>query len=295
VTSFQPSFDVLFVIESCPLWYLVYAKARQKKIVQRLDGVYHPALPGASGRLYWLKNVRLKIPHNFFADHIVYQSTFSQASCETMLGKPGGETTIIYNGVEPVEAAAAPAHPVLQLVTAGNFRRRDQIEPIISAVEKLAIPYHLNIFGPFTDNLAPLFSRLKNNEHISYHGPAARAELHRRLANHDIFLFSDQSACPHAVLEALASSLPVVAYDRGAAKELVTSGSSGEIVPLRPHDPLRERYHFSDQDSQAFADAILKVSRNLGARSRAARQEAAARFSLEKMADAYLKTFSRAS
>src|SRR5687768_8806822 len=79
--------DVLLATPACSLIYASYTKLRGTKIVQRLDGVYHSALPGMRLGRHRLKNLRLKLLHNYLADHVVYQSEFSRLACTTMLGK----------------------------------------------------------------------------------------------------------------------------------------------------------------------------------------------------------------
>ena len=97
--KFSLSFDTLFIVADCSLWYPIIAKVFKKRIVQRLDGVYHPATP--AGKWYPLYNLKMQIIHNFLADVVIYQSEFSKVSCETFLGRTrAGKTTIIYNGVD---------------------------------------------------------------------------------------------------------------------------------------------------------------------------------------------------
>ncbi|MFH1353971.1 MAG: glycosyltransferase family 4 protein [bacterium] len=270
ISHFSPSFDVLLVIAECPLLPVLCAKLLRKRIVQRLDGVYHAALPGATKYLYPLKNLRMQIIHNFLADHVIYQSRFSKYSCQTMLGKRTKNTSIIYNGVAAgktlgfdrkkprVEEAAA------NLVTYASFRRPDQIEPILESVKCLTTPYHLHIYGPHTKNLVNIFNSLKNNPHITYYGAQNHSKLLSLIPQHDIFLFSDQSACPNAVLEALAAGLPVVAFNRGSIPELIQPGASGEII----------NYPFTSQNYTQFAQAIQKTFSNLSDYQTAARQRA---------------------
>jgi glycosyltransferase involved in cell wall biosynthesis len=296
LTNFRPDFNVLLAIESCPLWYIAYAKLHRKRIVQRLDGVYHSALPGLNGYFYWFKNIRLQILHNFLADQIVYQSSFAQDSCQTMLGKPRGETSIIYNGVDiPSPRVITPRLAIkpVKLITVGKFRRRDQITPIIAAVRLLRIPYEFHIYGPHTKNLRQIFTSFASSRHIHYHGPAAHQDIREALDHCDIFLFSDQSACPNAVLEALAAGLPVVAYNRGSIPELIKSGQGGQVVPVRPHNPWYDPYEFIDEDATRLANAIVKVAHHLNRYRELARQTAHTRFSLETMVSSYLEVFSR--
>jgi glycosyltransferase involved in cell wall biosynthesis len=78
--------------------------------------------------------------------------------------------------------------------------------------------------------------------------------------------------CPNAILEAMATGLPVVATHVGGIPEMVIHGETGFLVP--PRDPPR------------LAEGILRVVQQgsrtwtMGAR---AREVVASRFTLEQM------------
>ncbi len=289
--SFSLNFDTLFIIADCPLWYPIIAKLLKKKIVQRLDGVYHPATP--AGKWYPLYNLKMQIIHNFLADIVIYQSEFSRLSCETFLGKTRAEkTAIIYNGVDtekiPSRIVTQPEGAPVKLLTFAKFRRRDQIEPIIESV-KLLDPekFTLTIYGSYTENLKNLFENLPKN--IKFQGKKSNEELLTILHQYDIFLFSDQSACPNSVLEAMAAGLPTIAFDRGSIPELIKPGYNGEIVLLQSDArAFEDIYPFKSQGIYERASlAVELIERELSLFSNNALIRARERFSLSKMIEAY--------
>ncbi len=285
--------DCLFIIVDCALWLAFLAKISGIRVVQRLDGVYHPATP--YGAWYWLYNIKMKIIHNYLADFVVYQSEFSAQSCRKFLGVPHKQSTLIYNGVAIPSPVASKRRTdtikPIRLVTFAKFRRQDQIEPIIRAVALLdPREYTLDIYGSYTQSLEQLFTTLPS--HISAKGELPNRKLLARLHDYDMFLFADQSACPNAVIEALAAGLPVVGYDRGSISELVSNGRSGEIVRLKHHDPFVTSYPYTEDDYQLMSQAIEKVRKKLETYRREARQSAVEHFDIEPMMNQYLKVIS---
>lgn len=290
--EWSSDFDVLFIVADCPILYPLRAKFLGKRVVQRLDGVYHPATP--AGWLYPLYNLKMQVIHNWLADTVIYQSEFSKLSCEKFLGKTRARRTdIIYNGVEipTAEHRSRPRNDSdrIHLVTFAKFRRRDQIEPLIESV-KLLDPkkYTFDIYGSYTDNLTGTFLRLSSSPNIHFLGKFPNSELLKKISEHDIFLFSDQSACPNSVLEALAAGLPVVAFDRGSIPELIESGYNGEIAPVQNNsNPFKDPYPFEIAKYSSFAASILKVTKKLGYYTANIRSDVQSRFSLELMMDRY--------
>lgn len=288
--NFCYDFDRMLVVADAPLSTIIYAKIAHKPIIQRLDGVYHPATP--AGRLYWLYNLKMKIIHNWLADKIIYQSQFSKVNCQLFLGKRSlAAQTIIYNGVD-ISRYSPPKqsqNKVVRLVTFAQFRRRDQIEPLLESVKLLSVPYSLTIYGSFSKKLEPPLSKPGSNSHITLLGKMPNNQLLREINQYDIFLFSDQSACPNSVLEALAAGLPVVAFNRGSIKEIINPGKNGEIVSLIAPEPFTNPYPFQPQDYRKLAESITRVAGKLDRYKTGARKSAVERFNLSRMIDGYLR------
>lgn len=286
-------FDTLFIIADCSLWHPIRAKILGRKIIQRLDGVYHRATP--AGKWYPLYNLKMQIIHNWLADTVIYQSEFSKLCCEKFLGKTRAKkTAIIYNGVDTkkIHPKNTPLQETTkaQLLTFAKFRRRDQIEPIIESV-KLLDPkkFSLDIYGSYTENLSYLFKNLP--KHIQFRGKKENGELLNVLNQYDIFLFSDQSACPNSVLEAMAAGLPVVAFNRGSIPELIESGYNGQIVDIKKNsDPFIDTYPFKESQYSLFSEAIRKTSENLDTFIRNG-SRVQQRFHLSEMVGKYLEKF----
>jgi len=287
VTSeFEPDYDALFIIADCPLRYVLHAKIHGRKIIQRLDGIYHPATP--FGKWYWMYNLKMKIIHNYFANFVIYQSNFSKLSCEKFLGKRNGIFEIIHNGVNLPSTKIKPASEnIIKLITFSQFRRKDQIVPMIEIMKNMPKNYTLDIYGSFEGEVSDLQTKIEKMENIKYKGKLQHSKLLSELSRYDIFLFSDQSACPNSVLEAMASGLAIVAFNRGSIGELVKTGYNGEVIDLITNDAFSEPFPFSQQDYDAFRGSILRTVSNINNYKEASKKEASDSFSLTKMMQKY--------
>jgi glycosyltransferase involved in cell wall biosynthesis len=101
----------------------------------------------------------------------------------------------------------------------------------------------------------------------------ARSDVPQILAALDIFVMtSDTEGLPNAVMEAMASGLPVVATRVGGTPELVAEGETGHLVPPGRREPLLEALR------ALVADRALR--RRMG---EAGRIRIAAEFTLQRM------------
>ena len=99
---------------------------------------------------------------------------------------------------------------------------------------------------------------------------------------HVLFSADLHPACPNAVIEALACGTPVVGFDTGALREIVTE-DCGRIVPYGGDPWKLER-----PDLESLAEATAAVLRDRASFSRAARLHAEEALGLEKMMQGYL-------
>lgn len=101
----------------------------------------------------------------------------------------------------------------------------------------------------------------------------------------DLFVLPSLSeGLSNVILEAMASGLPVVAYDVGGNRELVQNGKGGFLVPLK--------------DRRALIEAVLKILRNGSLATKMGdfnRNLVLQKFSLPKMAESYERLYSSLS
>ncbi|GAA1744437.1 glycosyltransferase family 4 protein [Aeromicrobium alkaliterrae] len=150
-------------------------------------------------------------------------------------------TTVAWLGVmQPVKrvpalVAAAAQVPGVRLLLIGDGPERAAVE---AAVERAGTADRVELAG-FVDDPAPLL---------------ARADV--------LALPSGAEACPLAVLQAMASGLPVVASSVGGIPEVVRHGTDGLLVAPGDVDALR------DALSTLHADPATRLTMGASARAR---------------------------
>ncbi|MDR1921562.1 MAG: glycosyltransferase [Candidatus Adiutrix sp.] len=195
---------------------------------------------------------------------------------------------IISNGVD-VPPAAAPdgrgrafAAEGARLISVGRLNAQKNYPALLEALAGLSqAGWRLEIIGdgPEGERLRALAGRLGLSARISFSGWLDRAELRRRLAAADIFVFpSIQEGMPNAVLEAMAAALPVVACAVEGCEELVADGETGLLTPPADVEALRLAL------ARLLADPAL--CRRLGLAGRARAEE---RYAWRTTAEAYLR------
>jgi len=195
-------------------------------------------------------------------------------------------------------ARASRVHVVRNGVDVGVFapQRRTQHRPVtIGYVGRLSPEKHPQLFvraaarvrrdcpdarfaivgdGPLRGELAALAERLHVDDVLTFTG--VRADMPQVYAAIDILaLTSWHEGTPLALLEAMASGLPVVATSVGGVPELVTVGVTGLLS--RPGDDAAL--------ARALVELVLDPARR-AAFGRAARARALAEFSLARYVDA---------
>jgi glycosyltransferase involved in cell wall biosynthesis len=121
---------------------------------------------------------------------------------------------------------------------------------------------------------------LIDGKFIKYIGPVSLAQKIHYLSRSRAFLNPIQWDEPFGIVavEAMALGCPVIITDRGAAAEVVADGLSGIVVPPN-HDKIIE------------VAGLVEACRNVGALDRNAVRQDAQRFSVQAMAQEYLKLY----
>jgi glycosyltransferase involved in cell wall biosynthesis len=96
--------------------------------------------------------------------------------------------------------------------------------------------------GPQLPGLQALIQEHGLQGRVHFLGWQTTEQLKKQYAEANLFLFpSRHEGMPNAVLEAMASGLPVVATNIAGNEELVVNGETGALVPVEDATALRER------------------------------------------------------
>jgi len=294
---------------------LYQLRRRGVRLVQRLDGINWIQRVRWSGLVYHLRaeygNLLLRWIRARLADRIVYQSQFVRRWWETWYGAVRAPATVILNGVDlrafsPEGPHDRPDDRLRILLLEGNLggpwsvgllhaaalglalAERRRVELMVAGVADRATQQALYRFlsrqghsvtvqdHQFCLHPIPLairFAGVISRDRIPYLARSA----------HLLYSADVNSACPNAVIEALACGLPVVAFDSGALRELV--GQEGGILVPYGGDP----WQLDWPNIPALARAADSLLDDLPRFQQGARARAEALLGLDRMVDAYLE------
>lgn len=138
--------------------------------------------------------------------------------------------------------------------------------------------------------LTELVDRLGLAGAVHLAGPRTRAELREILRTADLFALTphitadgDRDGIPNALVEAMASGLPVVATSVGGIPEIIEDGENGLLAPAHDVEVIADRV------TATIGDAGLRA--RLGAQ---ARRTTVASFDARQGADTLARLFATA-
>jgi glycosyltransferase involved in cell wall biosynthesis len=191
--------------------------------------------------------------------------------------------SIIPNGVEAIEFTAGEREwDSPRLLTVGRVVHQKGLDlamRALSGLKDLAWEWQIAGDGNRMQALVDLAVSLGISDRVHFLGWQSRRDLIAWYHRANLFLFpSRHEGMPNAVLEAMASGLPVVATRIPGTEELIVDGKSGVLVP--PEDPaaLREALR-----------ALLPDARRRRSMGRAAREKAERGHAWERIAAEYAR------
>jgi glycosyltransferase involved in cell wall biosynthesis len=263
-------------------------------VVERLVGAGVPIVLNQNGVFYkawypegWQReNERMAGPHRM-ASYVFYQSEFCRMCAHRFLGPRSGASEILYNGVDtdaftPRERSEV-GRPFTFLVTgrigAATAHRLKSSVQGLAAARKGGLDCVLKVAGGVDDDvcseIASEIDRLGVADHVSFTGAYHHVQAPNVYRSADAYLMTKHNdPCPNAVLEALATGLPVLYSSSGGVPELVGDDAGIGL-------PVEQTFDYpavpAADDIAKGMEAILRGSDQM---SKAARTRAVERFSL---------------
>jgi glycosyltransferase involved in cell wall biosynthesis len=273
------------------LWQV---RRRGIRIVQRLDGVNWVQRVKWSGIKYTVRaeygNFMLALIRKYFADRVVYQSQFIRKWWEDWYGVAQAPATVIINGVDlqtytPEGEHNRPSNVNRMLLLEGSLARglNSGLFHAVSVAEILLVKYPMEVAVAGTVDEATQ-RKLQSKVSVKFLGTVPRAEIPKLArSSHLMYCAEVNPPCPNSVIEALACGLPVIGFDSGSLKELVTD-DAGCIVPYGANP-----WKLETPDIPALALSTEKILTKQDQFRASARQRAELEFGLDKMVESYLK------
>ena len=194
---------------------------------------------------------------------------------------PAHKIAVVANGLDFERVQQRQSRPTLRkVIVVANLRPEKGHEVLIDAAADVLQRFPDAMFeivggGPERDSLVARAAARGMTQAFAFLGH--RDDVPARLAGADIFVLPSRSeAFPNAVLEAMAAGLPIVASGVGGILELIDDGKTGLLVPPGEPQPLAERI------CRLMADPA-----SAAALGDAAREEARARYSFDRMVAAF--------
>ncbi len=129
----------------------------------------------------------------------------------------------------------------VQLIILGSLIPRKSVQTALSALACLPTDYLLTIIGdgPEMNSLRMLANSLGIVERVHFVGSVPPEQVSTWLKNADVFIASSLSeGRPNAMLEAMATGLPIIATNIPGHRELVTTNVNGNFFAINDVDGL---------------------------------------------------------
>jgi glycosyltransferase involved in cell wall biosynthesis len=279
------------------------ARRRGIRVVQRLDGINWVQRVKWSGVKYTVRaeygNLMLSLIRNRFADRVIYQSQFIRQWWEDWYGIAKAPATVIINGVDlntytPEGEHERPTDKYRMLLLEGSLARglNSGLFHAVSVAGKMSATYPMEVLVAGTvdeatqrklNSVLSVPSVVKNLS-VKFLGTVPRADIPKfARSSHLMYCAEVNPPCPNSVIEALACGLPVIGFDSGSLKELVTD-DAGCIVPYGANP-----WKLETPNIEALASSAGEVLEKQDQFRAAARRRAESAFGLDAMVESYLK------
>ena len=178
---------------------------------------------------------------------------------------------VIYNGIDIQHFKPGDSQKSKFIITPGASRVTDRkgLNYLVDAVKLLSEKYpqiELRIMGDGNARMSLVrqVNELEIENKVEFLGRIPREETAPHYQEASVFVLpSLNEGMSNAMLEALASGLPIVATDAGGTKELVTDGENGYIIRMK------DAAHLAEKLERLIENPQLRESMGRASRARA--------------------------
>ena len=254
----EKKYDATHSFFTVPCGFLSFVLKFQKKIpyIVSLRGSDVPGYSDRFAFLYiFLKPIIWFIWKN--ADFVVANSQgLKELALKTNQKQ---DIKIIYNGVDIHDFTPSESkNSELFIITNGATRvtHRKGLDYLIRAVAKIVLKHNnvqLKIMGDGNakEDLEKLIKELHVEENVKLIGRVPREQTSPFYKEASVFVMSSlNEGMSNAMLEALASGLPLISTKTGGADELITEGENGFFVRMKNSDDIAEKLQLLIDDHE---------------------------------------------
>jgi glycosyltransferase involved in cell wall biosynthesis len=293
--EYKKNFNILYLVSSTlPAYPDIWVNEARRvgiKVFWNQNGIGVPAWTEK-----WREINKTMLPLNL-ADYVAYQSNFSKSEADDLVTKASGLYSIITNSCDVQIFKPAEINPPerpFRIMVMGTAMTPEKVMIPLEALKILTergFDAELRSYGPVDwDNAEEeietkarewgILDRVKRRgKYLQNEAP----ELYRE--GHVYVHTKHMDSSPSAILEAMASGLPVIAGKTGGPNEWITP-AAGITLPV-PYS--REKLLYPSPT--AVADAIEEISKDWPKWSKGARENAVNNFSNEDWLNAHAEAF----
>lgn len=205
------------------LFLILKKKYQGSKVINRVDGKNWTYKYHSKNLIFYifsyLQNLNVLF-FQFLADKVIYQSKFIKNDWN--LKFLNNKSIIIYNGSKPnyqKRDFSSKIKPTLISVE-GSIDSAFKSENIISDIGK---NYEYELYGKVSKNFKEKFKNFRN---IKFYGQVPRSKIQKILKRKKKFIFISlemHAPCPNSVIEAINYGVPVIGYNQGSMKEIIST------------------------------------------------------------------------
>lgn len=296
--EYSKNFNMIYLVSSAlppyPDIWMEEAKRKGIKVVWNQNGIGVPAWAPEN----WQEINRSMRPLAK-ADYVVYQSFFSQNEANDLVAQATGPHEVITNSCDTAvfhPAETPPATKSFRMMVMGTAMTPEKVMIPLEALKILTergFDAELRNYGPvdWPNAEAEIAERAKDwgiADKVIRRGRYPHQEAPKLYREGHVYIHTKHmDSSPSAILEAMASGLPVITGGTGGPAEWVPP-TGGVVIPVQ-YD--RNAFHYPT--AEEVADAVEIIARNWESFSLGARENAVKHFGndlwLKKHEEAFKK------